>query len=205
MRGSGYLITSRYDRIYRCRPNIFRRVEASTAAVFRDKIFPICLGSQSGAPPLKSEKREGERENSREKKERMEDGKMNVGWGERGRGGEGRERGVRGREREREIWLGNGGKSVVSELKRDVVKLNSVCNIYTRESFIPVSLCRAPFFPFSPSAPRANVTLGYTEIAMYRCNNPPGYSSRAPVIRYAHTITRAEIIINWYQHQRDET
>lgn len=59
-------------------PNIFCRVESSTAAVFRDKIFPICLGSQSGAPPLKPEKRGEERENSQEKKERKEDGKMNV-------------------------------------------------------------------------------------------------------------------------------
>lgn len=36
-------------------PNIFHRVEAGTAAVFREKIFPICLGSQSGAPSLKRE------------------------------------------------------------------------------------------------------------------------------------------------------
>jgi len=47
-------------------PNIFHRVEAGTAAVFREKIFPICLGSQSAALSLKPE-REGEREKERER------------------------------------------------------------------------------------------------------------------------------------------
>lgn len=84
-------------------PNIFRRVEAGTAAVFREKIFPICLGSQSGAPSLKPEKREreGDSENLREREkgreiERVEEGKTNVVWRRRG-----------------ERNTGNGGKSVV--------------------------------------------------------------------------------------------
>lgn len=48
-------------------PNIFRRVEAGTAAVFREKIFPICLGSQSGAPSLKPKEKE-DSENLRERR-----------------------------------------------------------------------------------------------------------------------------------------
>lgn len=91
-------------------PNIFRRVEAGTAAVFREKIFPICLGSQSGAPSLKPGKRERERGSERKivKTHEREGEEKSRGWKRvrrTWRGGDG----ARGEE----IRSGNGGKSVV--------------------------------------------------------------------------------------------
>lgn len=156
-------------------PNIFRRVEAGTAAVFREKIFPICLGSQSGAPSLKPEKREreGDSENLRERERRGEK--------------------LRGWKRVRRTWCGgDAGREIrvmvenpSSELKRDVVKLNNVCNIYTRESFIRARRRILPLLlPCSSASPasarRANVTLGCTSaVAEYLCDNPPRYSPHA--------------------------
>lgn len=49
-------------------PNISRWSRSrgvARAAVFHEKIFPICLGSQSGAPPLKPRKTERGRERER--------------------------------------------------------------------------------------------------------------------------------------------
>lgn len=65
--------------------------------------------------------------------ERVEEGKTNVVW-------------RRGGEKYGRVMVENPS----SELKRDVVKLNNVCNIYTRESFIRARKRILP--PCSPPA-----------------------------------------------------
>lgn len=89
-----------------------------------------------------------------------------------------------------------------SELKRDVVKLNNVCNIYTLARALYVH--GDVYSPCSPpsSARRANVTPCYTSASSrveYLCDNP---HVTVP-IHLGMYIT--EIVINWHQFRSNAT